>query len=252
MNLVDLVGSDTFYPTPRAEDTFGGCHRFQYIGYILSNTGQRRKICICRGCSNEGSNVYLKYTSQPKCKCDNQITDQMIRCMSKTPSEYTTWPRLQSLLLPYIAVKNAFKTGGRYDVTVICPKCLSDRTYHKSNLNVGYIGCDCSSRSGQKDAYINAVYNGDELIAFKFGITSNAPMRVKQQNSKSVYEVRKHLIYKFPSVVSCRKAELECKQNLECGVISKQEMRDGHTETTHVYNLDRIIQIYKKHKGVLI
>lgn len=252
MNLKELIAAGTFHATTSAEPTFGRCYQFQYIGYILTHEGSRRKVCICRGCSSPDNNVYLAYTSKPKCPCTEQITDQMIRCMSKTTSEYTTWPKLQSRILPYLAVKNAYKTAGRYDVTVICPTCLSDRTYHKSNLNVGYVGCDCSTRSNQKEAYINGIYSSGYLVAFKFGITSNAPMRVKQQNSKSVYDVVKHMIYRFPSVSSCKAAELECKQTLDCGIVSKEEMSDGYTETTHVYSLDKIIQIYKKHGGVLI
>lgn len=252
MSLKDLVGEGDFFPTTIAEDTFGHCHRYQNIGYIKDKYGNRQKVCVCRGCSTKDQITYIKYRSNPTCKCTEAVTDQMIRCMSKTPSEYKTWPKLQHKLLPFIAIKNAFKTGGRYDITVICPLCLSDRTYHKSNLNVGYIGCDCNSRSRQTEAYVHGVYDKNNLIAIKFGITSNSIMRLKQQNSKCTHDVRHILTYTFPDTISCKKAERECKQELECGILSRDDMRDGWSETTHSCNLEDIVNVYKKYGGVHI
>lgn len=252
MNLKDLVGEGKFLPTTVAEDTFGRCYQYQNIGYIKDSRGNRQKVCVCRGCSTKDQITYIKYRSSPTCKCTDVITDQMIRCISKTSSEYKTWPKLQQKLLPWIAVKNAFKTGGRYDVTVICPACLSDRTYHKSNLNVGYIGCDCNSRSRQTEAYIHGVYDKTSLIAIKFGITSNSAMRLKQQNSKCVYDVQHLLTYTFPDVVSCKKAERECKTELVCGLISKDYMSDGWSETTSAQNIEGVVRIYEKYGGTQI
>lgn len=45
------------------------------------------------------------------------------------------------------------------------------------------------------------------------------------------------------------KAERECLQELECGVVLKRDMPDGYTETTWYYNLEKIIQIYERNGG---
>lgn len=64
--------------------------------------------------------------------------------------------------------------------------------------------------------------------------------------------MRNHSIWEFPSKKHCRDAENECKRELECGVLSKEDMPDGWTETTHVYNLGRIKDTYAKHGGVIM
>jgi hypothetical protein len=43
-----------------------------------------------------------------------------------------------------------------------------------------------------------------------------------------------------------------CKKELETGIIPKQELPDGYTETTYIYNLDKIKQIYMEYGGVEI
>lgn len=106
--------------------------------------------------------------------------------------------------------------------------------------------------SSQVYAYINTVVQYDTPLAVKFGITGKHINRLRQQNWSNSLMMEPLSLFKFPSREDCLAAELECKQKLLCGVVSKQEMPDGYTETTYIYNVDRIIQIYKKHKGVLI
>lgn len=106
--------------------------------------------------------------------------------------------------------------------------------------------------SSQVYAYINTVVQYDTPLAVKFGITGKHINRLRQQNWSNSLLMEPLSLFKFPSREDCLAAELECKRELLCGVVSKQEMPDGYTETTYIYNVDRIIQIYKKHKGVLI
>lgn len=112
--------------------------------------------------------------------------------------------------------------------------------------------CPSCSRAEQKQAYINLVADGGNYIAIKFGITIDTSLRVKQQNNKSVYEVSNHSVYMFKSAGGCRLAENICKETLVCGILSKQEMPDGYTETTWLYNLDKIIEVYEANGGVLV
>ena len=134
-----------------------------------------------------------------------------------------------------------------------CPECGEQGESKSGSLQLGQRPCACSKQN-QKEAYINWVIDPSIIntVAIKFGIARNSKHRVHLQNSKSIYDIQQHLIYKFPNVASCKKAERECKKELECGVVLKRDMPDGYTETTYVYNLDKIKEIYKKHGGVEI
>lgn len=117
------------------------------------------------------------------------------------------------------------------------------------DLQLGQLPCACSKQR-QQEAYINLVVDVDITVSVKFGIARDSKQRIKSQDRQSTYEVCQHAVYTFPSVAACKAAERECKKVLDCGIIPKQDMPDGYTETTYVYNLDKIIQIYKKHGGV--
>lgn len=103
----------------------------------------------------------------------------------------------------------------------------------------------------QKEAYINLIIDAIP-VAVKFGVAVNSLARAKHQNSKSIYEIQHHARYRFTDVYSCKKAERECLQELECSVVSKEDMPDGYTETTWLYNLDKIIEIYERNGGIKI
>lgn len=110
-------------------------------------------------------------------------------------------------------------------------------------------GCPSCSNKNQKQAYINLITDGTEPIALKFGIAVNSDRRRKSQNKSSLFKVRSLKTCIFADTESCKDAERECKQTLECGVLTKEEMPDGYTETTRLHNLDKIISIYEKHGG---
>lgn len=132
---------------------------------------------------------------------------------------------------------------------VNCPECGQLGESLTGDLQLGQLPCACSKQR-QQEAYINLVVDVDNTVAVKFGIARDSKQRIKSQYRQSTYEVCQHAVYTFPSVAACKAAERECKKELDCGVILKRDMPDGYTETTHVYNLDKIIQIYKNHGGV--
>jgi hypothetical protein len=103
----------------------------------------------------------------------------------------------------------------------------------------------------QQQAYVNLVMDDINVVAIKFGIARNSVKRAKQQNTKSLYKIIQHSFHEFPDTASTKKAERECKQVLECGVLSKYDMPYGHTETTWAYNLEKIIVIYERNGGIL-
>ena len=133
---------------------------------------------------------------------------------------------------------------------MFCPECGEQGEAFCGCLQKGNRPCACS-RNRQQQAYINWVVDeNNQALALKLGIATNSSRRVTQQNNRSTYEIRNHSIYIFPDVSSCKAAERECKQTFVCGILTKEEMPDGYTETTDVLNLVKIKQIYEKHGGV--
>ena len=134
---------------------------------------------------------------------------------------------------------------------MFCPRCETECNAYSVSLQLGSLPCKCSQQC-QQECYINWVVDDfGKVVAIKFGIAINSLLRSRVQNRYSVYKVTNYLIYKFPTVVSCKQAERDCKRRLECGILSKEEMPDGWTETTAVSNLFRVIQIFQDNGGVL-
>ena len=251
-NLRSIIQQGAFQPTRNpSEETFGEYNQFQHIGKVLDANGKSVNICICRACSGEDSPTYIFYTTKnrARCGCDNLWTEQKMRCISMRGNEFHSWASFQESVYPKLVVKNAFKTDGRYQLTVICPKCLCDSTHIKANVEKGYAGCYCNSRVNQLYSYVHGVLDQGEKVAIKFGITNNPKMRVRQQSYKCLYTVEQGFLFKFNNSPNCLAAERECKQTLKCGVLTKEEMPDGWTETVSVEDLDKIISIYEKHGG---
>ena len=133
-----------------------------------------------------------------------------------------------------------------------CPECGEVGESRSSDLQAGCRPCACSKQR-QRECYINWVVDEREnAVAIKFGIARDSKQRVKSQNRQSAYEVRQYQVYSFPSVAACKKAERECKKELECGVVLKRDMPDGWTETTLAYNIGKVKSIYERNGGVLV
>lgn len=132
---------------------------------------------------------------------------------------------------------------------VECPECKTIGEGWVGNLQNGSRPCDCS-KSRQTEAYINLVKDDNNVVALKFGVSRNSLNRVYFINYKSVYHVENYAVYKFDTTYSTKRAEIECKYSFDCGIISKQEMPDGYSETTSPLNLEKIVEIYEKHGGI--
>ena len=131
-----------------------------------------------------------------------------------------------------------------------CPVCNSKGEAISTDLKRGAQPCECFNN--QRQSYVNLVSDEGTPIAIKFGIAKAYKTRVQKQNKKSVYEVTNLKVWEFSTRESCIRAELECKQSFDCGVVSRDEMSDGYSETTHIYNLDKISEIFEKHGGIAI
>ena len=143
------------------------------------------------------------------------------------------------------------KAGVKAYWHIFCPACSEVSESWATNMQNGQRSCRCSKQS-QTTAYINLVYDGFFIQAVKFGITNNTKRRVRDQDRNSFYRIVNHLNYIFKDTTSCKKAERECLQELECGVVLKRDLPDGYTETTWAYNLDKIIEIYERNGGIRV
>lgn len=134
---------------------------------------------------------------------------------------------------------------------VDCPECGQKARGMRGNLQGGHKPCACS-RQRQQECYINLVTDeNNNVLAIKFGIAIDSIRRVLRQNRLSCFNVRNFAIYKFPDVASCKIAEAACLKELDCGILSKEQMPDGWTETTSPDNLLKIIEIYERNGGYL-
>lgn len=126
-------------------------------------------------------------------------------------------------------------------------------------------GCPTCAGKEQTFAYINTIQkkhnNTSELIGFKYGVETVLGSRTKRQNSCSIYEISRLTTFVFEHTNNCKAAENECStifknKNMKLfgthGIIPKDEMSDGFTETTLPEDLNLIREIYIKHGGVEI
>jgi hypothetical protein len=134
---------------------------------------------------------------------------------------------------------------------VYCPVCKDTFEATASNLYRGTLPCHCSKHN-QRFAYINTALDGAEIVALKFGISATPDSRKKKQDRDSIYSIEPYGLWEFSTRHDCRKAELVCKKLLQTGVLTREEMKDGWTETTYPSNIDDIIKIYENHGAVRI
>jgi len=218
---------------------------YTFLGFAGEWVGNDTRISL--SCSKHGiwDSCYIKHlrrgTGCPSCAAMND-DDSMINSFLSTGqfAPETIFTRSERVT----------KQGNRVYWRVQCPKCgeIGESTGH--NLQKGSKPCACS-RQRQKECYINIISNGVIDTAIKFGIARDSKQRSKAQNSKSVYDIRQHSTYAFTTTNLCKKAERECKKELECGIVLKRDMPDGFTETTWLYNLEKIVEIYERNGGVL-
>lgn len=133
---------------------------------------------------------------------------------------------------------------------IFCPDCQSWGITTLNSLKKGCRSCKCSKHR-QKEAYVNFIFDNENLLAIKFGIANNTVSRLKDHIKNTSLDVINHLIYTFPNTGSCKLAEKLCKQTLVCGVVEEQLFSDGYTETTFPSNIDKIVKIYEDYGGVL-
>lgn len=133
---------------------------------------------------------------------------------------------------------------------VTCTVCGESSESLAVDLRLGRIGCACSTFR-QKQAYINILFDNDTPIALKYGIARDSTLRMKQQSYGTYFRIENGGIWEFATIEACKRAERECKSVIISGVVSSEDFRDGYTETAHLKDIDKIIEIYERNGGIL-
>ena len=113
-------------------------------------------------------------------------------------------------------------------------------------------GCPACKGKNQEFAYIISAQDGDTPVAVKYGIATNTLQRLTDHKRVSIFKLKLLSNWKFPDSISCKEAELEVKRTVDGNVLSSREFPSGATETTHIFNINYIEDVYKKYGGVKI
>lgn len=113
-------------------------------------------------------------------------------------------------------------------------------------------GCPVCAGYNQRECYLNVVKDGNLPIALKLGISRESNIRLKKQNSRNRLSMEQMVLYMFPTAEQCKSAERYCKKTLKRGVVSKQDMPDGWTETVALTDYDKVVSIYERFGGVRV
>lgn len=140
------------------------------------------------------------------------------------------------------------RAGLRQFLIVECPVCGTVSENYIPNLYKGRMSCPCSGRN-QVEAYIHIIYDNELPIAIKFGISNNYEVRLETLRGKNSVDLVVHGVWKFPDRVACVTAESDVKREVERPVLDRQRMPDGFSETTHLFNIDKVIEIYERNGG---
>lgn len=216
---------------------------YKFIGWAGEFKGSKTKLHMyCEKHGEWKSTVIFNFfsgNSCPDCGIDERAESKFLYTKEKATGYENS----------KLKVIEVIRTPRRTTLLWTCKSCGKNFKTSADRVFAG-VGCSRCANQNQTQAYINLIKEGSNAVAIKFGIATDSSKRLSQQARKSVYSIEQFSIYQFPSVESCKQAERECKKELECEVVLKRDMKDGYTETTYVYNLDKIKQIYKKHGGV--
>lgn len=143
----------------------------------------------------------------------------------------------------------------KYKVWWRCSACSYDWETSIANRTKSVLPTSCPkcAKYGfqlDKPAKIYLVrWYGEGIEFLKMGITNRDTVeRIAQQHNRSEKKLNYEILYEFPfsSGVECRKMEQLLIDNFEMGFAPKEVFPDGHTETTSMANLPRIVEFLHK------
>lgn len=230
-------------------------------GTIFTNTGTRGKGCRniiwmveCPVCSHdeyvqagvcdgkfysEGDNLKRGYIP---CRCGNyRYTEDQITYRVKKEVEgkgyvWVDWITKPSSIgkFKYLCLVHGEQIGSAHNL-----------------LSLGR-GCPMCAGHSQQQLYINIVKDDNIIVALKFGIAKDSDRRLNIQNSRNLFFMERICLYDFSTVKQCKAAERAIKKKLKTGILTARELKDGHTETVSVSDLENLQKIITQYGGKLV
>ena len=213
-------------------------------------TTKCRILCSKHGTweTTTASNLIKLKRGCPKCGNESKAVDRKPHKNAVTDKEFFSTGKYH----PDTVFKRIGQRDGKGSVywSVDCPLCGIIGEAQADALKRGVCCCGCNNSGNQNTAYINIIQDKDTPIALKFGVTCDIDRRKREQSSGCIYDVINTHVFHFMDRDMCRAAEKKCKTSLFCGVIPRNEMKNGFSETTYLSNLENIIQIFTTYGGV--
>lgn len=136
-------------------------------------------------------------------------------------------------------------------VEIYCNSCKNHFTQTASDHLSG-CGCNLCKNYKQRQCYIFLVKDENGLVvAIKAGKAVNYKTRLQRQNNMSVYEVELYKVWETPSFEICKQCESEVNKGFKGKYLSKDEYRDGFSETYSPTELENIIQVFNKYGNII-
>lgn len=132
---------------------------------------------------------------------------------------------------------------------VECQDCGTVGESTSSDLQAGKRPCYCSIKL-PKYSYLLLLTDNGADVCLKLGVSSNFTKRLKDLVKASKFKIEVIGVWEYLTPLECRKAELECLRQLPCGVIPKELITTGYTETTSIEHLETIIKIFEENGGI--
>ena len=131
--------------------------------------------------------------------------------------------------------------------SLYCPICQETGISCFGNISQGFRPCGCGKKIiDQNLIYILKITED----VYKFGITRQIKQRLAGIKKKSkIGGISLLLVWKFPMSNDCSFTEQLCKKAVCTGVISREDLPDGHTETFYSESLETLIKIIEDNGG---
>lgn len=221
-------------------------NRYELIGWVdgYENSHSRVKLKCPKHQREWDTAVYAVVPG--KCGCIECSIEKSSISNRKPDSEM-----IQSFLDAGIYAEDTIfkRAEGRF-WCIYCPDCGVEYKRNGGNIRNTGRGCNCADL--QHYSYILNITDKGVSVGVKFGISRDVNRRLSRIRGKTCYDVEVLGIWYFQEYPRCVRAEQECKENFIVGLIPYSDMRDGYTETTYPYNLDKIVEIYERNGGVKV
>lgn len=138
--------------------------------------------------------------------------------------------------------------GTDFTIKQHCPVHNHNFSVTWASFNGGTKGCKyCNTSAFRTDIPVNFYIQSLDDRYIKFGVTNRkVERRMIEQQRESVFTHRLIKSFRFTKGEHASKLEKLIKTKYECGVVSRDDLRDGHTETLPFELLPEIITITNK------